>query len=617
LALALVPAGLFLSRYTRGALTVPIGFDTPLYIWQAKLVAAVGLADPAVVTRPGFPLLVATLRGILPVSEEQLIPVLVFTLPGVVGLAAAGAVRMTLGPGALRAGAVGMAVATSFLVVRLAGGLFANLLNLVFVAAAIGPLATSVAGGGGLAAVFLLLVAAGLTHWMFLAVFGMALVAVAAWFAVARWFLARPVPPLNRLGLMLAVGAAAGAIVLIIVFPVLGGGVDLTGVTRLTNTFFYRYSKWLKDLGYLLVFPLMAVGAAILTREPEDRPSGFVRVLAACWLGVTVVALEAGRVWDEIPRHRFLLFALPIPLLAGIGAECVGGLGARVASRLGWPAMLGLRVVLTGGIVAALALPGLRLVHGGGIVPAMTREELQTAANLGAYVSSTPPGHATVVAIRVVTGRVALTRHRESVIRSALPSDRQDDVLFYWGRPDLLLSGRPSPFQGPGLQKAALERWQAIEALDEPFSVAVLELFHLPEVFAASVDSGAKEVAPGVLILRGPASSPLPAADPPRQPLRGRLAGALAAGLVMLLGLIGLAWSVALLPGTGAFGTLAMAPALGAAVLVPVALVVQALGLSLGGAGGPVAAGVATAGGVAAWLLARRARAPRPVDRAP
>jgi hypothetical protein len=613
LALVLVPAALFLAKYSLAAPTVPLGFDTPLYIWQAKEAAAAGLADPSLVTRPGFSLLAAALQGILPIPEEQLIPVLAFTLPGLVGLAAAGTVRITLGPGALRVAAAGLAVATSFLVARLAGGLFANLLTLLFLAAVIGPLATSVAGRGGLAAAFVLLLAAGLTHWMFLTIFGVVLAAALALYVVARSLLHRPVPPLRRLGLLLAVGAAASALALVIVFPLLGGGVNLSGVTRLANTFLYRYRKWRAELGYVPVFSLMAMGAAMLSRETEDRPGGFVRILMAGWLGVTVVAVVGALVWKEIPLHRFLLFALPIPLLAGIGAEGVGRLSGLAVSRAGPTAVWGLRLAVTGSLVMALAIPGLRLVHGGGIAASITPEELQAGANLGAYVSSTPRGHPTVVAIRVEFGRrVAYTRQDESIIRSALPGDRQEDVLFYWGRPNPLLAGRPTPFKHPGVQRASLERWAEVAALDEPYSVAILEAFH-PEAFAAAAGSGSDEVAPGLLILRGPAPpSPLPPAEPPPPPLLGVPAGTLATALVLVLGIIGLVWSAALFPGAGAFGSFAMAPALGGAVLVPVALVVQALGISLGGAGGPVAAGVSMAGGLAVWLGLRRAQARQP-----
>jgi len=94
-------------------------------------------------------------------------------------------------------------------------------------------------------------------------------------------------------------------------------------------------------------------------------------------------------------------------------------------------------------------------------------------------------------------------------------------------------------------------------------------------------------------------------------PLRGWAAGTLAAAIVLLLGLLGMAWAAALLPGAHPFVTSALAPGFGAAVLLPAAIVVQAMGISLAGPGGLMATAIGFLAGVGLWIGMRRTRARR------
>jgi hypothetical protein len=610
LVLALVPAAFLLSGYSIRAPDVAFGFDTPTYVWQAKETGALGLVDPTVITRPGFPLLVAVLHGVLGVPEYQLIPVLAFTLPGLVGLAAAGAVRSALGPGAVRAAAVGLVVGTSFLVARLAGGLYGNLLALLLLVAALVPLAGAMVPRPWLPAAFVLLFATGLAHWMFLGIFGVILVGAAVWFVVARRLLGRPAPPGTRILLALGTGALAGILALAVLFPLLGGTLELSGVTRLTGEFLSKFRGWFRQSGPLLVLPLTAVGAAALARESEDRPGGFLRIVCASWLGLTVAAMIGWRLWPAVPLHRFWLFALPVPLLAGLGAEAAGSLGGSALSRWNRVAGQAVRLLVTSALVAAASVPAFRLVNRG-LELYMTREDLQEATDLAAYVSWLPDGHPVVVILDMPRASAGLIRHRENVIRSALPGERQPNTFFYWGRPELLLQGRPTPQDKPKVRLEAESRWEQVRQLDDPFAVVVLERFD-PDAFASAVDGGAPTAAPGIAVLRGPVpDQPL---QPPvfdDGPLRGWAAGALAAAIVLLLGLLGIAWAVALLPGAHPFVTSALAPAFGAAVLLPAAILVQAIGISLAGPGGLMATAIGFLAGVALWVGLRRARGRR------
>jgi hypothetical protein len=154
-------------------------------------------------------------------------------------------------------------------------------------------------------------------------------------------------------------------------------------------------------------------------------------------------------------------------------------------------------------------------------------------------------------------------------------------------------------------------RWERIRALNEPFAVVVVERFD-PDAFAAAVEGGAATATPGVAVLSGPAPDrPLVAPTFDEQPLRGWAAGALAAAIVVLLGIVGMAWAAGLLPGAHPFVTSALAPSFGAAVVLPAAIALQRVGVSLAGPGGLMASAIALLAGVTLLVILRRFRARR------
>ena len=76
-----------------------------------------------------------------------------------------------------------------------------------------------------------------------------------------------------------------------------------------------------------------------------------------------------------------------------------------------------------------------------------------------------------------------------------------------------------------------------------------------------------------------------------------------------ILALAGLGWALALLPpGTRSFEALALSPAFGIAAIIVAGVLLDAVGLRLGGAGGAVVILVAVLGGAVAGGLRLRKR---------
>ena len=155
-----------------------------------------------------------------------------------------------------------------------------------------------------------------------------------------------------------------------------------------------------------------------------------------------------------------------------------------------------------------------------------------------------------------------------------------------------MLAGRPPSFgQAEDIQRS----WEGVKDLVHEDYVAIW-LSSLNRL--ADAPAGARTIAPGVKVVRGPdptAAQVLSVSDGPSQ---GELIRAGVTALAILL-IVGLGWSTALVD-AGWLARLGLAPAFGVAVLVLGGVIGARVGWSLvGAAGGVLFAALAMSG----WLI--------------
>ena len=204
--------------------SLPLGWDTPWYVWRADFVANVGLGPLDTGARPGHELLSATLGSLTGISQLKLQVMVPFVLVGAFALAMGAVVANGLGRGepwrwALGAGVTGAVIGTT----RLVGENVANLMTVLLVATGFLLLLRFVWMGRGFVGAVLMLVAAGLSHWIFLGVFG---VIMAVWFVLALPGLRREraagvALARTEAGAVAGAGAITGAAMAVLIYPVL------------------------------------------------------------------------------------------------------------------------------------------------------------------------------------------------------------------------------------------------------------------------------------------------------------------------------------------------------------------------------------------------------------
>jgi hypothetical protein len=180
-----------------------------------------------------------------------------------------------------------------------------------------------------------------------------------------------------------------------------------------------------------------------------------------------------------------------------------------------------------------------------------------------------------------------------------------EDVWIYPGTIDDLDRAGPSTDGKPKVRAQSAKWWQQIwtdpsSVLDRDPIVLYLSEFNRLQ----PPPDGAVPVAPGVLVVRGPAPRSLPASSsvvPSSSDVRWAVVW-----MLLLLFVAGSGWSVALLDGS-MLGRVAVAPGVGVVALVIVATLLGRAGLETSGAPGWILiAAVAAAGWVTSLALARR-----------
>jgi hypothetical protein len=603
-ALVLVPSFLFLGRYMiAGTGIAPVGSDTPQHVWRSEVVSQLGLdalpsyegAAHALHTnadRPGLPLVLAALSPFTGADARQLI----YVLPAVIAAAIASAAAALAGaiPNVPWWGITlaGLVTGTSVQVALAANGYLDQLLVEALVLGAAGGALRAAGGGAGRTLGAGCLAAAFLMHWQFAAVFcGLLSLLALACFpeSLARRgaggsFLDTPT---GRLGVLVGAGSVIG-------FAALFAGAPGTPRAPIGLG---RGKSADRDQARLYHLPAAAAAAAlgalsllIPRGERARRRAAWLLIPWALMPAIAALLYAAGR---TVPVQRSLSFALALPLLGALGAvAAVGWLRGRagrlagaaaalltaaallVSISVGWEVWRSRRPWSDDGRLGSFHAVAAYLADAGGpaviVVDAIPRDGLRPHGGFG-----------TVPVLRRV--------------RADLPPHLALRTTVYLGDPDLLAAGRPTLRPDvPGYDEISRETWRAVRSLLPHDPVVVVVRSHFNGFRAAVREHTEWTANPWLAVVSGPPPSMDPPV-PPERPSPSSLAAWWATSLVVI-GLAGAGWA-------GRFGEgslalrLALAPTAGLAVVVVAGVLVERLGVRMGGPGGVMTVIVVALGG--------------------
>jgi hypothetical protein len=604
---------------------LPSGFDAAWYVWRATYVGLSGIGPVGTASRPGHAVLSALLGSVSGQSQlqmsvvfSQLLPALLALVVGALAVAVTGRGR---GVWLATVAATGAVLGTT----RLVGENLANLLNVLLEVGAVLVLIYAATRRRAMWGAVALLVAAGLAHWVFLAVFG---VVVAA--AVVLSLLVAPSVDEPR---SLEIREEARSLVVVGLWTAALVGFLIMVVLRTPFRTFeifqnpHEYApKFITDLARLWPAGIVACAGLFvllhLARQPLDEEGAARRSFSSRMLLAWAVASGAGVFAALItlkvdrfplPPHRFLGLLVAVPGMVAAGAA-LWWAGTRVGesvSRTRRPALgmtAGALVVLAA--VAALAVPSVMrwyrypiLLSPGGL------REAETASQ---YVGQLPKGSPFVFVVDAYGPAVvyeAALRERE--IRMALPPDRQEDLHLFVGSPSDLLAGRRTLFL-PDFNPVNAPYWKDVSAI-LPGHPPVLVLQSMGGYeFTQALSLGASLIGPRVALLQGP---------PPVRPLsEGALPNGVpstpvavlrAAALLALLSVAGVGWTRSIVDDAARPEVvISLVPVVGSGALLLGGFVAAELGVRLHGAGGIGTFVVVSVAGLAwsALTSVRRAR---------
>ena len=500
---------------------------------------------------------------------------------------------------------------------RLVGENIANLLNLTLEVGALVILISARDRRRAIGGAILMLVAAGLAHWVFLGVFEATLAIV--------FLLSRPSrSPIDQARLRAASDARSVAVVGIVAAAALG--VLILAVLRAPlSTFEIQLNplefaaKLLTDVARLWPLGLLAliglVPVALARRVPgewelAERPLGLRFIVA--WAVVSVAGVLVGLVGIRfnstlsLPPHRFLalLAAFPGVVLAGAGVRwATEKIPRRISPRFGrWPSKV---------LPAAIGLAAITLVA----VPTVIRWysypvlmgslALKQAHVASEYVEGLPPGQPFVVVVGPDwPGNDYAAPLRERMIRMELSGDRQAGLHMFPGDPADLLAGRRTIPPYPLANKVTLPYWRDVSAiLPSRPPVLVLQAMGQSE-FAQALSLRARVIAPGVALLRGPSPEGRFVDDPAPDASVTPSLVLLGLAVLALVWVAGTGWARFVLASNAAPEVwISLAPVIGLGALLLGAFAATELGVRMAGPGGPITYAVVTVVGLAlAWL---------------
>lgn len=571
---AVIVAGLYLRPFLSEPTALPFGNDTPGYIFRARVVYERGLNSLAAFgERPGVPIATSVLRDVTRGSPLDLARASPAVFAAVIALAWVALGLGAVGERAWVAAALGVGVGASAWVALTAVGYASNLLFDAFAVAAVAIWVAISLGAPGASAATLLVAAACATHWLFVPGLVAVFVVDIAVLAILRHSRARKpdVPPAapKRLLSILAAGVLIGAAAML-----LSPQLPSRGLPHFLNEPARKIERRVPPMALPITLPLAAAGAAAMLAVGGTKRAR-ATVPLALWAATAPAGLVAWYVFDvPAPPYRTAAMALSIPALVVLGAGAVWAWGATRGSRV----VVVVGILLVVGSVAWLADAGIRAWSRGR--SSVTPGQLAQASILEAYADPLPPEATIVIPVDLDL------RHRRSLkaVRAVLDPARWGPLMLF---PTDLADGPEA------LVRDVVRRFPP-----DPV-VVFLKAYHRhrpPE---------GTELGPGVVLLAGP---------PPAEQLRAASTSTtgwelvrLTAGSLGLLLVTGLGWSYALTRFEPA-ATIALAPAIGASVIVLGGLVWGRLGLPLGDGGGAGLAAVVAVGGLVAGGLVHRSR---------
>jgi hypothetical protein len=444
-----------------------------------------------------------------------------------------------------------------------------------------------------------LLLAAGLSHRIFVAIGAVILLVVAGWqiLEVRRGRRGGGTLGALRLGAA-AVGGPAAAL---LIGAWIGSGPRIPGDTSqdgffrrhgLRELLLDRYRERFVDDTARAALPIASgLGLAVpwtLTQPSRDERGRFLHDVIASWavLSVVGIAVLAATGWG--PPYRVIQFAFFLPLAASAGL-------AILIRRSGlW--------ALAGGFVAA-AFVAASMIGWFRQTPAFGVDDVTAAARANVAVSSLPAG--TPLVFVVDTEEPAAGYHvarAANIIRMAVPPARIPDVWVVVGRPGDVLAGEPTvtgDLEHDRLSEIYLR--EAAPVLDRA-AILIIRRFN-PEGFEEA-DAGVA-VADGVVALaRGDEVTTRTTIQPSGPAGLGILALFLhSLAALGLLSILGLGWARWMLGEAAPRAVALGAPSAGAAATIIAVVAADRIGLLPGHAGSMIVViGLAAAG----YVLAAR-----------
>jgi hypothetical protein len=420
-ALASFPIVIALVRHD-GA---PVGADTPVYVWWARLVGAAGSAT--VSFRPGVPDVTEVIAKAFGLPETAAVAGLGCAVIAIVGLAGSAVLR---GGGERGHVALLGLILTGLFGTYLAAGHLSNAVFAALFVLALAFLLDERRWGSALAVGSI--GAAGIAHpeflWLAVAILG-----VAAGVAVS-------VRRKHEAASTAVVGLAGAAVTVLGLVAASAGSVAFDVPTsldvfllqthqldRLHQLFWERFTP--KVAGYALWAWLPLAAVAI------PRLRGRLGRLLVAWSVVTVAGVIAGLAGRWFPPHRIVAFAFCLPLLAAIGLRAIGSRLPRLA--------IPIAVTVVIAIGASAVWLWVRA----------PRPYTDPAASVVVAVAPTVADTPGTVVVDLPSDRdataVAVIRSL-NLLRAAVPSDRVRDVMLRY----------PAPFDGDA---DAVSLWQANE----------------------------------------------------------------------------------------------------------------------------------------------------------
>jgi hypothetical protein len=575
----------FLWPFLANDARYPLGPDAPVYLWWTRLTGIDGLSA---VERPGVPALTLVLQETLGLSVVQATAAIEVVLGTGIGLASAALVRRSTSAwGAALAGLLAGTFA-----VHLAAGYVATLITAAALVAA-GTLLDDPRRRAVVLAAFVL-AGGGLAHPQFL-VLGIAILLVAG---ATAWRTDRT-EAVRIAGAAVGGGALLG-LGLLAVRPgappldvdtskdafLRRAGLDAELRSAYLDRFVHRWTRYMQWVSV----PLGIAGFGAGRGNPG-------RILRA-WFVVTFVGVAGALVTGWLPADRFVTFGFAVPILAALGLMWV------------WRRLEDRRALAFGAIGALTFL----MIAGSAVAwnrqePFTSEEEVRALTAANRYIADVKPGGVYIFFVNGEGPELSfLATRAANVIRAAVPPGRERGVF--------ILVPPPEPGAEASDTRQALSRLtrrDAMEAL-QGSSLSPRDLAFVVKAFdpvdyentepfgpAADIGPGVKRLAPTGAVRPTDAIDPLEPASA-WDVVWGSLA------TLALLSVVGFGWAQM---GLGdRVRAAAISPAVGAAALIPVAVGLDALGISLGSTGGAVATSVLAGGSgyLIGLVLQRRAR---------